>query len=70
MDADEYIGSFVHLLEKDWTLMVVSDHGLLVREDVPPLLGDPGGVSVRVMEELGFTRRYAPARQSYADGRR
>ena len=55
MDADEYIGSFVHLLEKDWTLMVVSDHGLLVREDVPPLLGDPGGVSVRVMEELGFT---------------
>lgn len=56
MDADEYIGEFLHLLDKDWTLMVVSDHGLLCREDVPPLLGDPGGVSVRVMEELGFTK--------------
>lgn len=53
--ADEYIGSFAELLDKDWTLMIVSDHGLLCREDVPPLLGDPGGVSVRVMQELGFT---------------
>ena len=35
--------------------MIVSDHGLLCREDVPPLLGDPGGVSVKVMQELGFT---------------
>ena len=54
-DADEYIGHFVHLLEKQWTLMIVSDHGLLCREDLPPLIGDPGGVSVRIMEELGFT---------------
>ena len=55
VDADEYIGSFVHLLDEGWTLLVVSDHGLLCREDVPPLLGDPGGVSVKVMQELGFT---------------
>lgn len=38
--ADEYIGSFAELLDKDWTLMIVSDHGLLCREYVPPLLGD------------------------------
>ncbi|HBV95926.1 MAG: nucleotide pyrophosphatase [Peptococcaceae bacterium BICA1-7] len=53
--ADEYIGSFLHLLDEEWTVIITSDHGLVCRQDLPPLLGDPGGVNVRVMQELGFT---------------
>ncbi len=56
VDADNYLGNFLHLLDEDWTVIITSDHGLVCREDLPPLLGDPGGVSVRVMEELGFTK--------------
>ena len=35
----------------------VSDHGLLVGENVPPILGEYGGLNLGVMEELGYTVR-------------
>lgn len=54
--ADAYIGHFLPLLDEGWTIMIVSDHGLLVppEEDIP-LLGDGFGCNVRVMEKLGYT---------------
>ena len=54
--ADSYIGHFLPLLDEGWTILIVSDHGLLVppEEDIP-LLGDGFGCNVRVMEKLGYT---------------
>lgn len=54
--ADSYIGYFLPLLDEGWTIMIVSDHGLLVppEEDIP-MLGDGFGCNVRIMEELGYT---------------
>lgn len=54
--TDRYIGSFLHYLDEDWTILVISDHGLLVPpEDDIPLLGDGFGCNIRIMEELGYT---------------
>ncbi len=54
--TDRYIGSFLHYLDEGWTILVISDHGLLVPpEDDIPLLGDGFGCNIRVMEELGYT---------------
>ena len=55
MMADEYIGEFLHLLDKGWTILLVSDHGQVCPEYEHLMLGDPNGVNVRIMEELGFT---------------
>lgn len=54
--TDKYIGSFLHYLDEGWTVLIISDHGLLVPpEDDIPLLGDGFGCNIRVMEELGYT---------------
>ena len=54
--TDRYIGAFLHYLDEGWTILVISDHGLLVPpEDDIPLLGDGFGCNVRVLEELGYT---------------
>ena len=56
IDTDEYVGSFAYLLEEGWTIIITSDHGLLCSyEEMPPLLGDPFGVNIRVMQQLGYT---------------
>lgn len=55
LDTDKYLGNFLDLLEEDWTILIVSDHGLLVTEELPPMLGDPFGVNAGVMCELGYT---------------
>lgn len=53
--TDRYLGEFVHLLDKGWSMFIVSDHGLVShRYDVPGLC-DGGGLNVRVMQELGYT---------------
>ena len=54
--TDRYLGEFVHLLDEDWSIFIMSDHGLMVMEEEhPPLIGDAFGCNVRVLEELGFT---------------
>ncbi len=56
IDTDAYLGSFDHLLEEGWTIIITSDHGLVCSyEEMPPMLGDPFGVNIRVMQELGYT---------------
>jgi predicted AlkP superfamily phosphohydrolase/phosphomutase len=55
VQTDRYLGEFLYLLEEDWTVFILSDHGLLVGENVPPILGEYGGLNVPVMEELGYT---------------
>ena len=54
--TDRYLGSFLHFLDEDWSIFIMSDHGLLVMEEEhPPLIGDAFGCNVRVLQELGFT---------------
>lgn len=53
--TDRYFGRFLHFLDEGWTILIVSDHGLIVGENVPPILGEYGGLNTKVMEELGYT---------------
>ena len=55
--TDEYLGEFYEYLDNGWDIFIVSDHGLLVGENVPPILGEYGGLNLGVMEELGYTVR-------------
>lgn len=53
--ADEYIGSFLHLLDEGWTVIITSDHGQVCPQHRPVMLGDPQGVNIGIMKELGYT---------------
>ena len=54
--VDDYIGEFLPLLDKGWSIIVTSDHGLLCGvEDELPILGDGFVMNVAVMRELGYT---------------
>ncbi len=55
VQTDEYIGRYMDLLDKGWTLIVTSDHGLVCPEFEPPLICDPSGVNAGLMGKLGFT---------------
>ena len=53
--ADEYIGSYMYLLEEGWTIIVTSDHGEQIHDKAPARLGSAAGVSAGIMRELGWT---------------
>ena len=55
MQTDKYLGEFLHLLDEEWTVLILSDHGLVVGEEFPPMIGEYGGLNPRVMQELGYT---------------
>lgn len=55
VQTDDYIGRYMDLLDKGWTLIVTSDHGLVCPEFEPPLICDGSGTNVGLMGELGFT---------------
>ena len=57
VDTDRYLGRFMHLLDKGWDIIITSDHGLVCGEEDEPAvpIGDPFGVNIKVMEELGYT---------------
>ncbi len=53
--ADEYIGQFLHLLDKGWTIIMVSDHAQVCPEHEPHAIGDLTGLNYGVMADLGYT---------------
>lgn len=56
IDTDEYVGMLMPLLDKGWTLILTSDHGLLCsEEDELPFLGEGFVMNVGVLKELGYT---------------
>jgi len=55
VDTDNYIGALMSLLEENWSIIVTSDHGLLVHNEEYPAFGDPFGVNAKIMYELGYT---------------
>lgn len=55
VQTDEYLGRFLPFLDDGWTIIITSDHGLITQEHLGVILGEPGGMSVPVMAELGYT---------------
>lgn len=55
IQADYYVGKFIHLLDEGWALTLMSDHAQVCPKHDFPLIGDIVGVNVRVMQELGLT---------------
>lgn len=53
--ADRYLGRFLSYLDEGWTIFIVSDHGLIVQENIGQVLGEPVGVNVPVLKQLGYT---------------
>lgn len=56
-DTDRYLGDFLHLLDKGWTVMITSDHGLLCKEEpgIYPGIGDGFVINTTIMRQLGYT---------------
>ena len=52
--TDRYLGRFLHLLDKDWSIVITSDHGLITEENDTYGLGW-GGVNGTFMKDLGYT---------------
>ncbi len=55
VQTDNYIGRFLPYIEEGWTVIITSDHGLVVTEHHENVLSEVSSVSVPVMRELGYT---------------
>ncbi len=55
MWTDEYIGSFLPLVDEGWTILLFSDHSLICPENEPNDIADNSGINVGIMKELGYT---------------
>ena len=53
--TDRYIGTFLHLLDEGWTVIITSDHAQVCAAHRPVMLGETRGVNVGIMKELGYT---------------
>lgn len=54
--TDRYIGRFLDAIKNDgWTVLIVSDHGLICSEHHGLVLAEMTGVNIPVMQELGYT---------------
>ena len=53
--TDEYLGSFLHLIDEGWTIMLFSDHALICPEAEPHTIGENCGVCVDPFRSMGYT---------------
>lgn len=53
--TDDYLGSFMHLLDEGWTILLFSDHALISAEEEAVALGSDTGVCVEPFREWGYT---------------
>ncbi|MBO5141306.1 MAG: alkaline phosphatase family protein [Peptococcaceae bacterium] len=53
--TDDYIGSFMHLIDEGWTIMIFSDHALICAEEEPVVLCENNGVNLDPFREWGYT---------------
>ncbi len=58
VQTDYYLGKFIHLLDKGWTVIIFSDHGQVASAHDVPLLCDTNGIITPVMESLGYTATF------------
>ncbi len=55
IQADYYIGKFMHLLDEGWSIIITSDHGQVANYHEMPFWGEISGINIVAMEELGYT---------------
>ena len=53
--TDDYLGDFMHLLDKGWTIILFSDHALISPEEEAVALGSDQGVCVEPFRSWGYT---------------
>ena len=53
--TDDYLGTFMHLLDEGWTILLFSDHALISAKEESVSLGDSTGVCVDPFREWGYT---------------
>lgn len=53
--TDDYLGSFMHLLDEGWSILLFSDHALISAEEEAVSLGDNTGVCMNPFKEWGYT---------------
>ena len=58
IQADYYLGKFLHYLDEGWTICIFSDHAQVASAHDIPLLACAGGVTLPLMEEMGLTKSY------------
>lgn len=52
--TDNYLGRFLPYLDKGWSMVITSDHGLICEENEPPGMGETAN-NANVMLDLGYT---------------
>ena len=55
IQADRYLGKFLHLLDEGWTILIFSDHAQVAPAHAVPAFGEITGTSIEEMERLGYT---------------
>ena len=53
--TDDYLGSFMHLLDEGWTIALFSDHALISAQEEAVAMGDNTGVSLEPLHKFGYT---------------
>ncbi len=53
--TDDYIGSFMHLMDDGWTILIFSDHSLICAEEEGVSQGDNTGVCDEPFKGWGYT---------------
>ncbi len=53
--TDDYLGSFMHLLDEGWTILLFSDHALISAEEEAVSLGESAAVNVEPFRSWGYT---------------
>ncbi len=53
--TDDYIGTFLHLIDEGWTILLFSDHALVCAEEEAVPQGDNTGVCEEPLRSLGYT---------------
>ena len=53
--TDDYIGSFLHLIDEGWTILVFSDHAQVCPEGEAHVIGESCGICVDPLASMGYT---------------
>ena len=53
--TDDYLGSFLHLLDEGWAILLFSDHALISAEEKTYPMAENSGVSIDPMRAMGYT---------------
>jgi len=53
--TDDYLGSFMHLIDEGWTIILFSDHALVCSEEKIHVIGENSGINADPLRGMGYT---------------